>query len=347
MFYHLHKIAGISTSAVLIFLHLSGSAVAQEKAKLRCNSVFPLASALSLPQIRWGEEVKKLSEGRISTENLALALYKAGEAPDGLGGGLADCGSMNFYYPDVMPVANDSGSMPFMWNETMYADWVNIPSIGEVLTEELASANIVPLIGAPGAQAFFMLKPLPHGTAPADMTKTFEGLRIRTWGIYTEVVRMLGGTPVAMPANDVPVALRQGLIDGLVTSWDTWKSQGMQEDAPVAYNVPAMGGGMFGMNKARWERFSEKDRAMMLEAAKTVAKEVAVETATFKQQVIDEAKNNPKLSVIELTPEEDARWRSALAPIIESHASRSDKHKKYLDALSKYFQEGYTPSWER
>ncbi len=339
--------AGAAFAALIAPIALSGDAVAQDKSKLRCNSVFPLASALSTPQIRWGEEVEKLSDGRIVTEDLALALYKAGEAPDGLGGGLADCGSMNFYYPEVMPVANDSGSMPFVWNEAMYADWVNIPFVGEVLTEELAGANIVPLIGAPGAQSFFMLKELPNGSAPEDMSRTFEGLRVRTWGIYTEVVKLLGGTPVAMPANEVPVALRQGLIDGLVTSWDTWKSQGMQEDAPFAYNVPAMGGGMFGMNKGRWDRFSEDDRALMRKAAVTVAKEVAEGTAAFKQQVIDEAKANPKLTVVELTPDEAARWRGALSSIMDGYASRSDKHKQYLDTLTKHFQEGYTPSWER
>lgn len=339
---------GLATAvASTLFAFGYEKAVAQNKIRLRCNSVFPLASALSAPQIRWGKEVAKLTNGRITTQDLALALYKAGEAPDGLGGGLADCGSMNFYYPEVMPVANDSGSMPFVWNEAMYADWVNIPFVGEVLTQELASVNIVPLIGAPGAQGFFMLKPLPNGSAPKDMSKTFEGLRIRTWGIYTDVVKLLGGTPVAMPANEVPVALRQGLIDGLITSWDTWKSQSMQADAPYAYNVPAMGGGMFGVNKAKWDSFSADDQKLMRQAAVTIAKEIATETAEFKQKVMDEAKGNSALHVIELTPEEAGRWRGALSSIMDGYASRSPKHKQYLDTLTKHFQEGYTPSWQR
>jgi TRAP-type C4-dicarboxylate transport system substrate-binding protein len=336
-----------TTVAAALSVFGTDPSAAQEKIRLRCNSVFPLASALSAPQIRWGKEVARLSNGRITTQDLALALYKAGEAPDGLGGGLADCGSMNFYYPEVMPVANDTGSMPFVWNETMYADWVNIPFIGEVLTQELASVKIVPLIGAPGAQSFFMLKPLPNGSAPEDMSKTFEGLRIRTWGVYTDVVRLLGGTPVAMPANEVPVALRQGLIDGLITSWDTWKSQSMQADAPYAYHIPAMGGGMFGINKAKWDSFSVEDQKLMREAAVTVAKEIATETTEFKQSIIDEAKANPSLHVIELTPEEAGRWRAALSSIMDGYASRSPKHKQYLDTLTKYFQEGYTPSWQR
>jgi len=341
------RLVVVATLALPLLTITGIDAATAKNVRLRCNSVFPLASALSSPQIRWGEEVKKLSDGRITTQDLSLALYKAGEAPDGLGGGLADCGSMNFYYPQVMPIANDSGSMPFIWTEAMYADWPNIPFVGEVLTKELETANIVPLIGAPGAQSFFMLKALPNGVAPEDMSKTLAGLRIRTWGIYTDVVKLLGGTPVAMPANEVPVALRQGLIDGLVTSWDTWKSQGMQQDAPFAYNIPAMGGGMFGMNKAKWDSMSPEDQKIMRKAAITVAKEVANKTAQFKQTVMEEAKANPALTVVELTPEQAERWRSALASIMNGYASRSPEHKQYLDTLTKYFQDGYTPSWDR
>jgi TRAP-type C4-dicarboxylate transport system substrate-binding protein len=324
------------------------SALAGEhQINLRCNSVFPLASALSTAQIRWGEEVERLSNGRITTEDLSLALYRGGEAPEGLGGGLAACGSMNFYYSGVMPVANDAGSMPFIWTEEMYADMVNIPFIGEVLTEELATANIVPLIGTPAPQSFFMVRPLPNGAAPEDMSTTFEGMRVRTWGIYTDVVELLGGTPVAMPAGEVPVALRQGIIDGLVTSWDTWKSQAMQSDSPYAYHIPAVGGSLFGLNKTFWDGLAPADQELMREAAVNIAEEVATAALSFKIEVMEEADADPDLTVYELTDEEVDRWREALGPIIDEYTSRSEKHQQYFDTLMSHFRDGYTPSWER
>ncbi|MCG8542993.1 MAG: TRAP transporter substrate-binding protein DctP [Alphaproteobacteria bacterium] len=347
------RLLGRFLVAAIVVAPLIGSIVSPARAAdvpridLRCNSVFPLASALSLAQIKWGEEVKRLSDGRITTENLANALYKGGEAPDALGGGLADCGGMNMYYRKIFPITSDSGSLPFAWTTEMFADWVNIPFVGEVLIEELAKANIRPLIGTTAAQSFFMVKPLPNGIAPKDMSKTFEGMRVRTWGIYGETVKLLGGTPVAMPAGDVPVALRQGLIDGFVTSWDTWKSLGMQNDSPYAYHLPTMAGSLFAINKTKWDSFPEDVRKLMLKAAVSVAKEVASEQAAFKEQIIKDAKANPKLHVFEATPDEVKRWRAAVAPIWAEFKSRSPKHKQYLEKMSIYLEEGYTPSWER
>lgn len=347
----IQKLTGLGTSvaaAVVFATTVAGTpAVAQEEVTLRCNSVFPLASALSNPQIMWGEEIERRTDGRISTEDLAMAFYRGGEELQGLGGGLAACGSMNFYFPDALPVSSDSASLPFLLNDTLSADIVNIPFVGDVLKDELAAVNIVPLIGSPAPQSFFLLEPLPHGAAPEDMSKTFEGLRIRTWGIYTDVVRLLGGTPVAMPAGEVPVALRQGIIDGLVTSWDTWKSQAMQYDSPVAYSIPAAATALFGFNKAAWDKFSPQDQALMREVAVEVAGQVADAAISFKEQIIEEAKADPELTVVELSEEEVARWRAALRPIFEEYAGRSDTHRQYLETILEHASGDYTPSWEQ
>ena len=314
---------------------------------LRCNSVFPLTSALSLAQIKWGDEVERLSNGRITTEDFANALYKGGEAPDALGGGLADCGGMNMYYRKIFPIASDSGSLPFAWTNEMIADWVNMPFVGEVLAEELAKANIIPLVATTAPQSFYLVKPLLHGIAPDDMSKTFEGMRVRTWGIYGDVVKLLGGTPVAMPAGDAPVALRQGLVDGLVTSWDTWKSLGLQSDSPHAYHLPTTAAAVFAINKTKFDGFPQEARDLMRQAAINVAKDVEAEQTAFKEGIISEAKSNPKLNVTEASPEQVKRWREAIAPIWDEFRSRSPKHKQYLDTLAKYLEEGYTPSWRR
>lgn len=342
------EVAGVALT--LISCMSLGSAFAAEdvpRINLRCNSVFPMTSALSWSQIRWGEEVERLSGGRITTEDMSLALYRAGEAPDALGGGLAKCGSMNLYYPDLYPVASDSGSMPFVWTIEMYADWVNIPFVGEVLREELADTNIVPLIGIPAPQSLFMAKKLPHGIAPDDMSNVFGGLRIRTWGLYTEVVRMLGGAPVAMPAPEVPLAVRQGLVDGFVTSWDTWKSQGTQYDAPYAYYLPSVGGSLFAFNQTEWNSYSEATRELMLEAARVVTEEIALGIREFNESVMQEARADPKLEVFDTKPEQAARWRTAMAPIWDEFRARSSKHEQYLDTLVRGVEIGYVPSWRR
>ncbi len=85
----------------------------------------------------------------------------------------------------------------------------------------------------------------------------------------------------------------------------------------------------------------------MREAAITVAEEVATAALSFKNEVMEEARADPNLTVIELSDEEVDRWREALAPIIEEYTSRSEKHQEYYDTLVGFFRDGYTPSWER
>ena len=71
---------------------------------------------------------------------------------------------------------------------------------------------------------------------PDDM----KGLRIRVAGpgVYQDIVRSLGATPVVFPAIEMGAALARGAMDGIITSPGGWGKN--VKDAPSASLVPGL-----------------------------------------------------------------------------------------------------------
>jgi C4-dicarboxylate-binding protein DctP len=71
---------------------------------------------------------------------------------------------------------------------------------------------------------------------PDDM----KGLKIRVAGpgVYSDIVKSLGATPVVFPAIEMGAALARGAMDGIITSPGGWGKN--VKDAPVASLVPGL-----------------------------------------------------------------------------------------------------------
>jgi len=72
--------------------------------------------------------------------------------------------------------------------------------------------------------------------SPEDM----KGLKIRVAGpgVYQDIVRSLGATPVVFPAIEMGAALGRGEMDGIITSPGGWGKN--VKDAPSASLVPGL-----------------------------------------------------------------------------------------------------------
>jgi len=86
-----------------------------------------------------------------------------------------------------------------------------------------------------GADTILIFKSRQVST-PDDM----KGLRIRVAGpgVYGEIVKSLGATPVVFPAIEMGAALARGAMDGIITSPGGWGKN--VKDAPVASLVPGL-----------------------------------------------------------------------------------------------------------
>jgi TRAP-type C4-dicarboxylate transport system substrate-binding protein len=86
-----------------------------------------------------------------------------------------------------------------------------------------------------GADTIFIFKNRQVRT-PDDL----KGLKIRVAGpgVYQDIVRSLGATPVVFPAIEMGAALARGAMDGIITSPGGWGKN--VQDAPSASLVPGL-----------------------------------------------------------------------------------------------------------
>jgi C4-dicarboxylate-binding protein DctP len=101
---------------------------------------------------------------------------------------------------------------------------------------------------------------------PDDM----KGLRIRVAGpgVYGEIVKSLGATPVVFPAIEMGAALARGAMDGIITSPGGWGKN--VKDAPVASLVPGLLFYTYFLiaDKAWFEALPQSERKALTEAAR-------------------------------------------------------------------------------
>jgi len=98
----------------------------------------------------------------------------------------------------------------------------------------------------------------------ADGVIDLSGLSIRSTGAYRPIIEALNGTPVQIPAGDVPQALDRGVIAGF--GWPTvgLESQGLQSS--VSYRVEPSYyylANVVLVNQRRWERMSDEQREQL------------------------------------------------------------------------------------
>jgi TRAP-type C4-dicarboxylate transport system substrate-binding protein len=184
-----------------------------------------------------------------------------------------------------------------------------------------------------------------HTKNPVSKLEDLKGLKIRCTGIAANIVKALGGTPVAMPMGDTYDALSRGVVDGSMAPQESL--QGWKWGEVVKFSTENFGSSystaMFVvMNKQKWNSLPADVKAIF----EKVNAEYAEKQGKLWDQIDKEGrgftlqKNNKILS---LTPQEDARWKAAVKPILDDYVNRmkgkglpgEEAVKFYLDAVAR------------
>ena len=97
----------------------------------------------------------------------------------------------------------------------------------------------------------------PANIMTRDPVKTLadlKGMELRVSGTAADIIKLLGGIPVAMPQSDTPEALQKGVVKGHVSSMEVLKDfnyAAYTANATIA-NLWVVSFGVV-MNKAKWE----------------------------------------------------------------------------------------------
>lgn len=165
-------------------------------------------------------------------------------------------------------------------------------------------------------------KAITNSKHPILEPKDLSGLKIRIPGgeLFYAFYEAFGASPQAMSWGEVFTALQQGTIDGHDNSLSTIKSANIQEVQKYIsitnYTYEAF---TFTANSEHFAKLNPASQALVREcvedACKEINKQVVIEEDQIKQEFIE--KNG--CQVDELTPEQIAKFKEVVKPLIEHY----------------------------
>jgi len=171
---------------------------------------------------------------------------------------------------------------------------------------------------------------------PLKLPADFQGLkmRIQSSKVLEAQFKALGAQPQVMAFSDVYQAMQTGVVDG---SENTPSNMWSQKHYEVQKYATLSDHGYIGyaviVNKKFWDGLpadirGELDKAMA--EATTYANDLSQKE---NDDALAAMKASGKITFVELTPEEKAAWRKALAPVADEMAGRIGKDT--IDAFKK------------
>ncbi|MEM5583210.1 TRAP transporter substrate-binding protein [Roseibium sp. AS2] len=172
---------------------------------------------------------------------------------------------------------------------------------------------------------------LIHSKQPIEQLGDLNGVKLRaptrvTNGMFSE----LGATPVGMPIPAVPEALSKGVIDATVVPWEVTGALKINElvDYHTDFGEDALYTATFvlAMNRATYDALPDDLKAVIdtnsgLELSGFAGRQMQLDDAGPRDAAIAKG-----AVIIDLAPEEVARWKEATSPTKDKWIAEMDEN---------------------
>jgi TRAP-type transport system periplasmic protein len=282
---------------------------------LTYSCFFPPSHVQSILAEQWCREVEKRTNGAVKIDFFpGQTLTKANQCYDGTVEGLSDIGLSVFAYtPGRFPVIS-AVDLPLGYTSGTAATKVINEVYNQFKPQELSDTKVMYLHSHGPGLVFSKNKPI---LSMQDM----GGLKFRSHGTSAEVVKALGGTPVAKPMPETYEMLQKGVVDGSVYPLESnkgWKLGEVVRFCTANFSSAYTSSFFVVMNKNKWQSLPP-DVQKIIEGinAEWVIKH-------------GEAWDNSDMVGLRYFLEqggqingqdakESARWKEAVAPIIDKY----------------------------
>lgn len=276
----------------------SGELLAQDTYKMRIVHAYPEHTQHGRNMEFFKEKVEEYSDGRLEvtifpnaqlgpiTQEFSMVLSGTVEASYNLGGILegVDPAEAIWNIPFLIKVAPGQGEH---MRRVMESD-----AVEEILSRRLAERGLMRLGHIPTLTGFMLVG---NNVRPVERLEDLEGLRIRhPGGLMGELyIEELGGSPMTIAGAEVPVALQQGVVDGLVTTpvhyHDArWHTQYMTLPFYASYGLP------FVANLEWWQSLPADLQEIVVERVIPETQEFAyAEVIELENRYIEEMQQEP------------------------------------------------------
>ncbi len=177
---------------------------------------------------------------------------------------------------------------------------------------------------------------------PVARLEDIKGLRLRCYGSNAKFVKLLGAAPVAMPMGDVYDALSKGVVDGLLSSYESlhgWKTGELvkysTENEDSAYSAAFL----IMMNKKKFASLSHDTQALIDRMSEEYTAKYAQMWADQSMVASDWLKERG-VKTIHLSKEEEARWyEKGSKPLVDEYIKEMNSARLPGDQAVRFIQE--------
>lgn len=218
--------------------------------------------------------------------------------------------------------------LPYIFDDTQ--DFYNVMDSDEMRDFFLSSEKdgfVTLTYYTSGARSFYT-KDKPVRT-PSDLA----GLKIRVQDMksQTDMLKALGGIPVAMSYGDVYTSLQTGIIDGTENN-ETALTTGKHGEICKVYSTDqhAMIPDVMVMSAKIWDTISDSDKQIILQAAHESTESHKVEWDKATNQAIEEAK---QMGVTFVDDVDKQAFRDATSGMVEDYCNKYPGVDKLLTTI--------------
>lgn len=184
------------------------SSIGQTKPiKLSYSLFWPAGHPITVLANEWGKEIERRTDGRV-----AITLFPSGmltpadKCYDGVVNGISNIGSSALSYTRGRFPLMEALDLPLGYKNALVVARLSNAFYKKFQPKELGDVKVM-YFHATGPTIF-------HTRNPVRTIEDLKGMKIRTTGLGTKIVVVLGGAPVAMPMGETYEALRKGVVDG-------------------------------------------------------------------------------------------------------------------------------------
>jgi TRAP-type C4-dicarboxylate transport system substrate-binding protein len=305
--------------ALVFGLALTGP-VSAAPINLTYSIFFPPTHGQCQAAMSWAKEIEARTNGQVKIQIFPTGtLTKPQQCYDGVVNGISDIGMSVFAYTRGRFPVMEALDLPLGYPSGLVASRTANEYYQKYQPKELDDVKVLYLHGhGPG---------LLHTKKPVQSIEEMAGLKIRSTGLSARIVETLGGVPVAMPQNAAYEALQKGVVEGTFAPMETLK--GWKQAEVIKYTTDSKSVGYTTamyvvMNKGKWSKLP----ADVQQVFDAVSKEwIDVHGETWDKD--DAAGREFTLSlgnqILELSDSENARWKTAVQPIIDGFATTASQ----------------------
>lgn len=281
---------------------------------------FPPSHGQAKAADAWAKEIAKRTGGKVKITVIAGGtLTPAEQNFDGVTKGISDIGMSCFAYTGGRFPVMEALDLPLGYPNGQVATRVANDFYQKIKPKELAGVKVLYLHAhGPG---------LLHTVKPVRKLEDLRGMKIRSTGLSKKVVSALGGVPVSMPQGETYEALQKGVAEGTFTPIETLK--GWKQAEVIKSTTDCRGVGytttMFVvMNLKKWNALPPDVQKVFEQVS---AEWIDVHGKTWDD--LDKDGRNYTLSlknqIIPLSKQENARWKTAVKPVINDYIKTAER----------------------